>query len=248
MAGAKIKQINGSKATTVQRREFNHAVWLLGLAATAWGHQVRALGLAELTGSEAISGMRAALSHGAKAAVLQLGQKGGFHNNPKVRIGLPDFLEDAAPVLRATGQGKRLDALVMTLNEAAEKAVPLAADMLAQAIQRLSVGDARRILGGGDTAVTEFFAEKTRSPLTTQLLPVVKKSTDQVQLADKYQAVAGRAAKLGWVKSEDADLPTHVTARALTGLYHVIGEEERKIRRNPALAGSALLKKVFGAL
>jgi len=232
----------------VQRREFNHAAWLAGLTATVWGHNAWALGLADLTGSEALGGLRAALSQGARTAVLQLGQPGGFQNNPKVRIGLPGFLEDAAPLLKATGQGKRLDALVLTLNEAAEKAVPLAADMLAQAIQHLSVEDARRILGGGDTSVTDFFAEKTRSPLTAQFLPVVRQSTEHVQLADKYQAVAGRAAKLGWVKSEDADLPTYVTARALTGLYQVIGEEERKIRRNPAQAGSALLKKVFGAL
>jgi hypothetical protein len=180
--------------------------------------------------------------------VLQFGQPGGFLNNPKVRIGLPGVLEDAAPVLKATGQGKRLDALVLTMNEAAEKAVPLAADLLAQAIQQLSVEDARRILGGGDTSVTDFFADKTRTSLTAQFLPVVRRSTDQVQLADQYQAVAGRAAKLGLMKAEDADLPGYVTARALTGLYHVIGEEERKIRRNPAQAGSALLKKVFGAL
>jgi hypothetical protein len=120
--------------------------------------------------------------------------------------------------------------------------------LLAQAIQNLSVGDARRILGGGETSVTDFFADKTRASLTAQFLPVVKRSTDQVQLADKYQAVAGRAAKLGLIKAEDADLPGYVTARALAGLYQMIGEEERKIRQNPAQAGTSLLKKVFGAL
>jgi len=171
-----------------------------------------------------------------------------FLNNPKVRIGLPGVLADAAPILKATGQGKRLDALVLAMNEAAEKAVPLAAQLLSQAIQHLGVDDARRILTGGDTSVTDFFADKTRTPLTAQFLPVVKQSTDQVQLADKYQAVAGRAAKLGLIKQEDADLPGYVTSRALSGLYLVIGEEERKIRQNPAQAGSALLKKVFGSL
>lgn len=232
----------------MRRREFNHATWLCGLGVAGWVSKAQALGLSDLSSTEALGGVRAALSQGAKAAVLQLGQAGGFLNNPKVRIGLPGILEDAAPVLKATGQGKRLDALVQTMNEAAEKAVPLAADLLAQAIGHLSVEDARRILGGGDTSVTDFFADKTRTSLTTQFLPVVRRSTDQVQLADKYQAVAGRAAKLGLMKAEDADLPGYVTARALTGLYHVIGEEERKIRRNPAQAGSALLKKVFGAL
>ena len=126
--------------------------------------------------------------------------------------------------------------------------MPLAGDLLVQAIQHLSVGDARRILTGGDTSVTEFFVDKTRASLTAQFLPVVKRSIDQVQLADKYQAVAGRAAQLGLIKPEDADLPGYVTARTLAGLYQMIGEEERKIRQNPAQAGSALLKKVFGAL
>ena len=140
----------------MRRREFNHATWLCGLGVAWWVNKAQALGLGDLSSTEALGGVRAALSQGAKAAVLQLGQAGGFLNNPKVRIGLPGILEDAAPVLKATGQGKRLDALVQTMNEAAEKAVPLAADLLAQAIQHLSVEDARRILGGGDTSVQGF--------------------------------------------------------------------------------------------
>jgi len=232
----------------MQRREFNHAVWLGAWAAWGLAGQASAQSLGALSSADALGGVREALGQGARAAVMQLGKAGGFLNNPKVRIGLPGVLEDAAPVLKATGQGKRLDALVLAMNEAAEQAVPLASELLAQAIQNLSVGDARRILGGGDTSVTDFFADKTRTALTAQFLPVVKRSTDQVQLADKYQAVAGRAAKLGLIKTEDADLPGYVTARALAGLYQMIGEEERKIRQNPAQAGTALLKKVFGAL
>ncbi len=232
----------------MQRREFNHAAWATLLAASAGMGAAQAQGLASLSSSDSLGAIREALATGAKAAVAQLGQAGGFLNNPKVRIGLPGVLEDAAPILKATGQSKRLDALVQAMNEAAEKAVPLAADLLSQAIKGLGVDDARRILGGGETSVTDFFAAKTRTPLTAQFLPVVKRSTDQVQLADKYQAVAGRAAKLGLIKPEDADLPGYVTSRALAGLYQVIGEEERKIRQNPAQAGTALLKKVFGAL
>ena len=232
----------------MQRREFNHAACFTLLAMVGVASPVRAQGLSALSNADALGGIRDALATGAKAAVSQLGQSGGFLNNPKVRIGLPGVLEDAAPLLKATGQGKRLDALVLAMNQAAEQAVPLAADLLSKAIKNLGVDDARRILTGGDTSVTDFFASATRAPLTEQFLPVVKRSTDQVQLADKYQSVAGRAAKLGLIKSEDADLPGYVTSRALAGLYLVIGEEERKIRQNPAQAGSALLKKVFGAL
>jgi hypothetical protein len=242
------KSIQQTKAASMQRREFNHAACFTLLAMVGVASPAIAQGPSALSNADALGGIRDALATGAKAAVSQLGQSGGFLNNPKVRIGLPGVLEDAAPLLKATGQGKRLDALVLAMNQAAEQAVPLAADLLSKAIQNLGVDDARRILTGGETSVTDFFASATRAPLTEQFLPVVKRSTDQVQLADKYQSVASRAAKLGLIKSEDANLPGYVTSRALAGLYLVIGEEERKIRQNPAQAGSAILKKVFGAL
>ncbi len=181
-------------------------------------------------------------------AVEQLGKPDGFMLNPKVRIPLPSVLENAAPLLKAAGQGKRLDELVLAMNQAAELAVPLAAKLLQQAIANLSVTDAQHILTGGETSVTDFFAGTTREPLTAQFLPVVRQTTDQVQLAGKYESVAGRAVKLGLMKKEEADLPGFVTSRALDGLYAVIADEERKIRQNPAQAGSALLKKVFGSL
>ena len=230
----------------MQRRQFVRFV-PVGLVC---GHGLQALQVAAqgVSAADALGGMRAALSSGARTAVLQLGQAGGFSGNPKVRIGLPGVLADAAPVLKTMGQGKRLDELVAAMNQAAKQAVPLAADLLGQAIQNLTAEDAVRIVKGGDTAVTDFFAARTRQPLTAQFLPVVRRTTDQVQLADKYQAVAGRAAKLGLLKQEDADLPGYVTGRALDGLFAVIGEEERKLRQNPAAAGSALLKKVFGGL
>lgn len=236
------------KAAYMQRRGFNHAACCAAWMFVGLGETARAQGVDTLSAPDALGGLREALAQGARTAVLQLGQPGGFLNHPKVRIGLPGVLQDIAPLLQATGQGKRLDALTLAMNTAAEKAVPQAADLLAQAIRQLSVNDARRILRGGETGATDFFADKTRSALTEQFLPVVRRSTEQVQLADKYQSVAGRAAKLGLMKAEEADLPAYVTARALDGLYQVIGEEERKIRQNPAQAGTALLKKVFGAL
>ena len=198
--------------------------------------------------ADALAGLRAALAGGAKVAVQQLGREGGFSGHPQLRIGLPGVLADAEPLLRGMGQGPRLDALLLAMNQAAERAVPLAANLLSQAIARLTVEDAWAILRGGDTAVTHYFAQHTRQPLTAQFLPAVRRSTEGVGLADKYQSAAGKAARLGLIQSQDADLPAHVTGRALDGLYAVIGEEERKLRQNPAAAGSAVLKKVFGAL
>ena len=196
--------------------------------------------------SEAASGIRAALERGAQAAVAQLGRKDGFLGDERVRIELPDSLKGAARLLKATGQGHKLDELLTAMNRAAEAAVPAARLLLVNAARNMSVEDALKIVKGGDDSVTQFFAAKTRAPLTERFLPIVTRATEKQALADKYNAVAGKAAGLGLVKQEDANIQHYVTRRALDGLFLMIGEEERQIRRDPVGTGSALLKKVFG--
>lgn len=196
--------------------------------------------------SEAASGIRAALERGAQAAVAQLGRKDGFLGDDRVRIELPDSVKGAARLLKATGQGHKLDELLTAMNRAAEAAVPEARLLLVNAARNMSVEDAIRIVKGGDDSVTQFFAAKTRAPLTERFLPIVTRATEKQALADKYNAVAGKAAGLGLVKQDDANIQGYVTRRALDGLFFMIGEEERQIRRDPVGTGSALLKKVFG--
>jgi hypothetical protein len=157
-------------------------------------------------------------------------------------------LQDAEPTLRRFGQGGRLDELVTTMNRAAEEAVPMAQDLMLAAVRGMTVADGKKILDGGDTSVTSFFAEKTRVPLGQKFLPVVTRSTDRVGLAGQYNQIAGKAADFGLLRREDASIERYVTGKALDGLYLMIGEEERKIRRDPVGTGSALLSKVFGAL
>lgn len=213
----------------------------------AW-HQAHALSLKDLTNAEASQGLKTALEQGALAAVGLLGKTDGFLANPKVRIPLPGFLEDAAKFLKALGQGKRVDELVISMNRAAEAAVPMAKDLLVSAVKTMSVTDAKNILTGGDTAVTAFFAEKTRTPLAGKFLPVVTKATEKVGLAEKYNQIAAKASTMGLVSKEDASIQHYVTRKSLDGLYLMIGEEEKKIRQDPVGTGSAVLKKVFGAL
>ncbi|MGM9515413.1 DUF4197 domain-containing protein [Roseateles sp. DB2] len=196
--------------------------------------------------SEAATGIRAALERGAQAAVAQLGRKDGFLGDERVRIELPDSLKGAARLLKATGQGHKLDELLTAMNRAAEAAVPEARVLLVNAARNMSVEDALKIVKGGDDSVTQFFAAKTRAPLTERFLPIVTRATEKQALADKYNAVAGKAAGLGLVKQDDANIQQYVTRRALDGLFLMIGEEERQIRRDPVGTGSALLKKVFG--
>lgn len=197
--------------------------------------------------TDAASGVRAALERGALAAVSQLGRNDGFFGNLQLKIELPNSLQKAAKLLRATGQGRRLDELVLAMNRAAEQAVPAGREMLVQTVKSLSVEDALQLVkGSGDDAVTRFFEGKTRAPLSERFLPIVTRATEKQKLAEKYNAVAGKAMGLGLVKDEDASLQAYVTRKALDGLYWMIGEEEKKIRQNPVATGSAILKKVFG--
>ncbi|MFO1211987.1 MAG: DUF4197 domain-containing protein [Paenacidovorax caeni] len=229
------------------RRAFIHRASALGLLLLAAHQRALAVSLAQLSNADAASGVKAALARGAEVAVDLLGRTDGFLGNPQVRIGLPGQLEDAAKLMRRFGQGQRIDELVTTINRAAETAVPMGKDLLVGAVQSMSVQDAKNILTGGDTAVTQFFASKTRAPLGERFLPVVTQATDKVGLAQQYNAFAGKAAGFGLLKPEDANLQQYVTGKTLDGLYFMIGEEERKIRKDPVGTGSALLQKVFGA-
>lgn len=228
----------------MQRRQVS-ALALIPLLAAA---QARAQGLAGISDLDAGKGLKAALETGAMAAVKLLGRPDGFLANPQVRIPLPGYLKDAAKFLSALGQKKPVQELETAMNRAAENAVPLAKNLLSDAVKTMTVSDARKILTGGDTSVTQFFAEKTRAPLGVSFLPVVREATSKVGLAEKYDQIAQKAAGFGLMKKEDASIDHYVTRKALDGLYLVIGEEEKKIRRDPVGTGSALLSKVFGSL
>ena len=204
--------------------------------------------LASISNQDASAGLKTALEKGALAAVSLLGKTDGFYGNDKVRIPLPGFFQDIAGIMKTLGQGKRIDELMLSINRAAEAAVPMGKDLLVSSVRTMSVLDAKNILTGGDTSVTNFFADKTRKPLSGTFLPIVTKATEKVGLAIKYNDFAAKASGFGLVKKEDANIQQYVTGKSLDGLYAIIGEEEKKIRQDPLGTGSAILQKVFGAL
>ena len=226
----------------LDRRQFS------GVVSVALGWVALRANALNLGSADAAAGLRAALERGAGSAVDLLGRTDGFLGNEKVRIPLPRWVDKSQKLLKLAGHGGKVQELSVAMNRAAEAAVPEARALLVGAVKKLTVTDARRILGGGDTAVTEFFAEKTRTPLGQRFLPIVTKATEQVGAARRYNALVDRAAALGLVKGEDANLQHHITGKALDGLYAMIGEEERRIRQDPVGTGSAILKKVFGSL
>lgn len=207
-----------------------------------------AIGLADISNKDATGGLKEALAQGATKAVSALGRTDGFLGNDKVKIPLPKTLKQTEKMLRVAGMGKDADELVTAMNRAAEAAVPEAKDLLAGAIKSMSVDDAKKILTGGDDSVTRFFRDKTGKQLTEKFLPIVKKQTAKVDLAKKYDQVAGQGVKFGVVKEEDANIDQYVTKKAIDGLFTMIAEEEKAIRANPVGAAGSLAQKVFGAL
>jgi hypothetical protein len=106
--------------------------------------------------------------------------------------------------------------------------------------------DARKILGGGDTAATEYFRAKTSGRLTAAFRPVVDQAMNEVGVTRQYKELVARYQAIPFVKSETLDIDSYVVSKALDGMFHVVADEERKIRTNPAARVSDLLKEVFG--
>jgi hypothetical protein len=201
-----------------------------------------------LTNQDASSGLKAALEKGAVAAVDLLGRTDGFLGNEAVKVPLPDSLKKYEKLMRNFGMGKYADELVLTMNRAAEAAVPEAKKLFVDSVRKMTVQDAKGILTGGQTSGTEYFKRSTTDQLREKFLPIVKKATAKVKLAEKYNQYAQKGVQFGLVKKEQANLDDYVTQKALDGLFYMVAEEEKKIRQDPVKAGSEIISKVFGLL
>lgn len=210
--------------------------------------QASAVELADISNREATAGLKDALIQASGAAVGKLGVTDGFFKNPKVKIPLPDSLKKAEKAMRFFGMGKQADELVLRMNRAAEAAVPEAKVLLVDAVKKMSVQDAKDILTGGDDAATQYFKRMTVTPLTAKFLPKVKEATQDVQLAQQYNKFAETGMQYGLVKKDQANLEQYVTQKTLDGLYLMMAEEEKKIRKDPLGASTSLIRKVFGAI
>jgi hypothetical protein len=206
-----------------------------------------ALDLSSISTADANSALKEALQRGGVAAISKLGTENGFLGNEKVRIPLPPAIAKAERMLKVLGMQKQAEELVAAMNRAAEAAVPEAKVLISDAVKAMTIDDAKAILNGGDDSVTQFFRRKTAEPLAMKFQPIVKRATDKVGLAEKYNALAGKGLAAGVVKEEDASIDRYVTRKALDGLFAMIAEEERALRANPAAAASSLLQRVFGA-
>ena len=202
----------------------------------------------QLSNSEVTRGLKEALIQGANKAVTQLGKVNGFLENPKVKIPLPQHLQRAEKTLRFLGMGKQADELVLRMNRAAEAAVPHARELLINSVKQMSIADAKTILTGSEDAATQYFRKTISTPLAQKFLPIVQDAMKDVSLAKQYNEVAKLGQRYGLVGKEQATLEEYITQKTLDGVYLMMAEEEKKIRKDPVKAGSELVRRVFEAI
>lgn len=200
--------------------------------------------------TEINDGLKAALFQGVENAVKSLGRENGFLGNIRVKIPLPASLQKTEKTLRVLGQGKKVDEFVESMNHAAEKAVPVATDIFLDSIKQMSFDDARKILfSQQDDAATQFFRRTSEKRLSENFRPIVEDFTEKVGVTQKYKEMIGRYGFLGNIVGQDAsDIDGYVTQKALDGLFLLMADEEKKIRKNPIGRTTDLLRKVFGGI
>jgi Protein of unknown function (DUF4197) len=220
---------------------------LLGLSAT-FALAAGTTTLAQLTSQERSSGLKAALNQAADVAIRQLGVSDGFLGNPDVRIPLPGKLQKAQKLLKTVGLGAEAEALVTTMNRAAEAAVPEARTLLVDAIRQMSVADAAAILTGPPDAATQYFRRTSSEKLAARFLPIVQKATAKTGVAARYNRLGSKALQYNLVDAQDANIDSYVTQKTLDGLFLTMAREEAAIRKDPLGQSSKLLQRVFGAL
>jgi len=191
-------------------------------------------------------GLKEALTVGAVNAVGLVSRQDGFWGNPQIRIPLPGSIEKVAPMLRAVGYGEQIDAFELSMNRAAEKAAPVARDMFVGAVEQMTFEDAGKILSGGDNAATDYLREKTGAKLGQAFKPIVRQSMSDVGVTRAYQDLTASAAAVPFAQIVNFDLDQYVTDRSLDGLFWMIGQEEAKIRHDPAARVTGLMQEVFG--
>ncbi len=194
----------------------------------------------------AASGLKEALAVGTENAVKNVSRTDGYFGNQAIKILLPENIRKVADVLKKVGYQKQVDDFVLSMNRAAEKAAPKAAAIFGDAIREMTFEDARGILGGGDTAATDFFKRKTQNRLYESFKPVVSSSMNEVGVTKSYKEMMGKYESVPFASKESVDIDHYVTTRALDGLFFMVGQEEKKIRTDPMARTTDLLKTVFG--
>jgi len=199
-----------------------------------------------LSNEQVVSGLKEALHVGTTNAVGSVSKTDGYLGNAAIKILMPEKMQKVADVLGKVGYQKQVDDFVTSMNRAAEKAAPQAKPIFVDALKEMSFEDARKILGGGDTAATDYFKTKTHDRMYDAFKPIVSSRMNEVGVAQSYKAMMGKYSSIPFARTESMDLDHYVTNKALDGIYYMVAQEEKKIRTDPAARVTDLLKTVFG--
>jgi len=200
-----------------------------------------------LDDSTIIKGLKEALSTGTGRAVAAVSKQDGYFGNQMIKIFMPEKLRSAADLVSKFGFRNEVDDVILGMNRAAEKAAPKAMNYFLSALKTMTFDDARKILKGDATSATEYFREKTGDDIYSAFKPVVSANLQDVGAVQSYKQMTKRLNSIPFAGSAaDFDLDNYVTNKAVEGLFKMLGEEETKIRTDPAARGTELLRKVFG--
>jgi hypothetical protein len=229
------------------------SIWVFSTTFVAAGFQDILKGAQKMLGtsdsiseSEIVKGLKQALEIGTTKAVDLVSKKGGYYNNPEIKIPLPGSVQKVEKLLRGAGFGSKVDAFELSMNNAAERAAPEAKSIFWDAIKKMKIDDAKKILNGREDEATLYFQDKTSARLQEIFEPIVKESMGEVGVTRTYQDLNAKVEKIPFADSFSLDLDQYVTDGALNGLFQMLAEEEKKIRSDPAARVTDLLKKVFG--
>lgn len=221
---------------------FTGAVW----AQTRKIADALGLGNSALSNDKIASGLKEALQVGTGNAVKATGKEDGYFKHAVIKILMPEKMRTLEKGLRAAGQGPKVDEFILSMNRAAEKSAPLAKNIFWGAIKEMSFEDAKKILSGNETAATDYFKTKTTVKLTEAFAPIVKKATDETGVTRQYKDLAAQARSIPFLRMQPVDIDQYIVGKALDGLFYMVGEEEKKIRKDPAARVTSLLRDVFG--
>lgn len=212
--------------------------WLKDVAGKIGGEKA-------LSDEDIVDGLKQALEVGTANAVTTVSRTDGYFKNPKIKIPLPENVQKFEKILRATGFGNQVDEFTLSMNRAAERAAPEAKNIFWGAIKEMTFSDARQILDGPDDAATRYFEDKTSKHLQEIFKPITHQAMSEVGVTRYYQSIDSKIKTIPFADQMSFDLDQYVTSKSLDGLYLMLAEEERKIRRDPAARVTDLLKKVF---
>lgn len=201
-----------------------------------------------LSDAEIAKGLREALLVSTDTSVKNTHKQDGFFKNALIKIGLPPEAAKVENTLRDIGLGTAVDELILKLNRAAEDAAGEAKPIFVNAIRDISIANARDILFGTDTAATAYLRVKTSADLMAAFSPKVKASLDKVGATAAWNYVFTNYNKIPLVTPVNPNLDQYATSKALHGLFVMVGQEEKGIRKNVTDRVNETLRKVFGEL